>query len=444
MVLFEMTPMLSLVNRQFSDRFAEAGTQVNAYRAAKATTQRKSSTGNYTVSDVTLTAVPVKLDQIFYKSFLLSDYDESRSISELRELHLVPQMKSLSEGINRAILGRVHAFLRQGTPSKRAGRLRQMTSSNAHSFVLEAEEVLTDNLAPMPADGLRTAIVHHTANTKLMESSEFSRADARQGAGTIMTGEVGVVYNTRVIVSQAVNYVKLTDCDVETKAINNAAGYAAGEAGSLTTDGGGTAYVLGEYVVVEGNDQPTFATAATSTTAVTLNEALKLDVVDDAVIHHFNSMTVNGAEAAEHSESIQIDGHTANKNLKKGQIISFGTGVNRHTYTIIEAINTSTTETEILLDRPLEAALSDNDAAFPGPAGSMNPVFHPNALTFVSANMRPVDPGTGATSAVAVLDDVGLRVTRQYSITSGSTQYNIDILAGIAVLDEDLMCVLLA
>lgn len=440
-VLFQETPALGMVDRQFSMELQRAGTQVNAYRAAKRKTRRKDGPDSNTATDVTTIAVPVVLDQYFFDSFFIDDEDEALSVAQLTRLHALPALQTIAQGVSRSILGRVHAFLRQGTPAKRAGRLGKMTKDNAADFILEAEEVLADNNAPL--GGVWAAVVHHTANTKLMRSGTFERMDARGPDGSVMTGRVGKVYNTNVVLSQDVNYVDAASADSEDKAVNNASGYAAGHVTAITTDGGGTAYTVGEYVTIDGNDQPTFATAATATTSVTLNEALKYAVVDDAVIKHYQKCLVNNAAgyAAGYKKVINLDGHASGKNPQVGQIVSFGTGASRHTYTIIEIDASTATTTNVLLDRPLEAALADNADCFPGPAGSMNPVMHREAIAFVSRPMRSKS-GRGVIASVANFDGVALRV--QEADTTNGTEYVVDLLAGVSVLDEDLLCVMLA
>ena len=442
--LFQQTPVLGAVNRQFSNELARAGDQVNAYRPARRKTRRKKGTDAYVSTDANLEAIPVVLDQLFYDSFIINDEEESLTIPDLTSTHLVPAIRTIAQGISRALLGRVPAFLRQGSPTLRAGKLGGMTSANSDQYILEAEEILATNLAPM--EGLRTAIVHQTVNTKLMGNSNFSRVDGRgQDLATVRTGQVGVIYNTAVIMSQDVMFVYGPNANTEDKAINNASGYEAGEAGSLTVDGGATNFTVGEYVVIESNGQPTYVTAATAATAVTLNEELKFDVADNDVVKHYKANAADGAYAVDHEDEIVIDGHDANKNLQVGQIVSFGApGVNRRDYVVIEATNTSSTSTTVLLDRPLEIAVADNDAAFPGPAGAMCPVMHNEALAFVSRPMVAVDPRKGAISAVANYEGVGIRVVMQYDSEAGGTRVNLDILAGISVLDVNLLAVMLA
>jgi len=439
MQLMEMTPAVQSVNRQFAPQLARAGDQVNAYRADRRYTKRKDGADNNTEDDANLTAVPVVLDQYFYDAFVITDEDESLSIAQLTDLFLVEAVRTIARGVDRAVLGRVHAFLQQGTPSKRAGRLGGMTTSNAEDYILEAEEVLADNLAPM--DGLRTAIVHHTVNTKLMGTDVFMRSDARGMDPSVQTGQVGTVFNTRVIMSQNVNYVNSASADTQDGAINNTGGYAAGHTAAMTCTDPGENWEVGEYAVVEGNDQPTYLTATTGTTSITLNEALKYDVADAAVIKHYLHVENEATERAAGYKKTMTFTHNAGKNLQVGQLLSFGT-TSRHTYTIIEVSATTSTTTTVLLDRPLEATVASGADAYPGPAGAMCPVMDSNAIAFVSRPMR--EKNKGAISAVANYEGIGIRVSMQDELASSGTRVVVDLLAGVSVLNEDLCCVMLA
>lgn len=439
MQLMELTPAAQAVNKQFAPQLARAGDQVNAYRADRRVIRRKDGADANTEADANLTAVPVVLDQYFYDAFVITDEDESLSIAQLTELFLVEAVRTIARGVDRSILGRVHSFLREGSPEKRAGRLGGMTTANAETFILEAEEVLAGNLAPM--EGLRTAIVHHTVNTKLMGTDVFMRADARGGSQTVATGEVGTVFNTRVIMSQNVNYVSAAGADTQSSTINNAPGYSAGETGALTVVDPGTDWSAGEYVTIEGNDQPNWVASTASATSITLNEALKYDVADSAVIVHYLTVTNEATERAAGYKKSMTFTHTSGKQLQQGQLISFGTS-SRHTYTIIEVSSTTATTSTVLLDRPLEATVASGADAFPGPAGAMCPVLHRDAIAFVSRPMR--EKNKGAISAVANAGGIGVRVSMQDELASSGTRVVVDLLAGVSVLNEDLLCVLLA
>ena len=437
--LFSVSVAANAVNRQFAPALSQAGEQVNAYRPAKRDTRRKTAAGEYTETDADLIAVPVVLDQYFFDSIVIKDEEAAKALPDLFRLHVRPMIEGIARGLERAILGRVVSFLQQGSPELRAGKLGQISTSNAQTFLLEAEEILQGNLAPL--EGLRTAIVHQSVNTYLMQVEGFQHADKRGEAGTTMVGEVGTVFNTRILRSQNVNYVNATNADTNTAGTVNGA-EAAGTTGAITL-AGGTTPVAGEYVVFEGNDQPTFATAG-GLNSVTLNEALKYAVAASAPVTIYQNCDVNEAAgyAAGYQELISIDGHTANKNLQVGQIVSFGTGGSRHDYTVINATVVSTTETDILLDRPLESALADNDLCFPGPGGAMCPVLDRDAIALVTRNM---DQATaGANAGIASWEGLAIRIVVQYEAKAGGHRVNADLLAGISVLDEDLLCVMLA
>lgn len=440
--LFENCPSLGVVNRQFAPDLAVAGQQVNAWRADRRKTRRKTAADTYTAADANLTAVPVVLNQYFYDSFIIKDEEDALSLPELTRLHLKPAIETIARGVDRCILGRVHAFLRGGTPRKRAGRLDGMTAANADDYILEAEEVLAGNLAPMNV--IRNAIVHHTVNTKLMSNELFQRADARGSGQTVLTGEVGTIFNTRVIVSQNVNYCYGASADTQTAAVNNSGGYAAGSVAAMTVTDPGTNYTAGEFVNIAGNDQPTYLTATTGTTSITLNEALKYAVTDAAVITHYLKCANEATERAAGYQKEMVFTHTSGKNLQVGQLIAFGTGGSRHTYTIIEIAASSATTTTVLLDRPLDATVASAADAFPGPAGAMCPVMDKDAIAFVSRPMRVPASAEGASGAVVNFNGVGLRVVIQYDSSAGGRRVNVDLLAGVSVLDQDLLCVLCA
>jgi len=104
---------------------------------------------------------------------------------------------------------------------------------------------------------------------------------------------------------------------------------------------------------------------------------------------------VKGDFALAHREAIVIDGWIVAPQM--GQLIAFGVGANRRTHTIIESWLSASGEQSIILDRPLEVALADNDDAFPGPVDALNMASHRDSLTLVT---RPLAVPNMTTSAV--------------------------------------------
>ena len=82
------------------------------------------------------------------------------------------------------------------------------------------------------------------------------------------------------------------------------------------------------------------------------------------------------------------------------------------------------------------------DLAFPGPAGAMNLAFHRNAIALVTRPLAIPNNAMGVLAHVGVYNDIAMRVSMQYSVANGGTMVNLDILAGVAILDTNLAVVL--
>jgi hypothetical protein len=180
------------------------------------------------------------------------------------------------------------------------------------------------------------------------------------------------------------------------------------------------------------------------TTAITLVSPLKYAILAAAPFKIYKSNAVNGAFGSGYAKGIAIDGHTANKGPQVGQLLAFGTGGSRHTYTVIATEAVSSTETTVTLDRPLDAALANNDVAFPGPSGSLNWAFHRNSLALVTRPLVTPPQEFGARSGVVSDEGMAIRATMQYNSTKQGLVVTLDLLCGVKELDTNLGAVLLA
>jgi len=72
----------------------------------------------------------------------------------------------------------------------------------------------------------------------------------------------------------------------------------------------------------------------------------------------------------------------------------------------------------------------------------MNMAFHRDALALVTRPLALPNQSMGVMAAVASYNDIAMRVTMQYNSIKQGTVVNMDILAGVAVLDPDLAVVL--
>jgi len=186
---------------------------------------------------------------------------------------MVPAMQVIARGVDRAVLGQVHKFL--SGPAGRVGRLLNLDEENSKDYLLEARKVLNDNKAPVTG---RNLVLGSASETALLKNELFIAADQRGDGGTALeNARLGRILGFDTWMDQNVNDIAEGTSDVATGTVTNAA--AIGATGSQAVTITGYEAQAGEYAVVEGNDQPTYVTAATTaagdTTAVTLHEANK-------------------------------------------------------------------------------------------------------------------------------------------------------------------------
>ena len=422
-ILEENMVMANLVHRDFENEIAKFGDVVNTRKPGEFKVRRKVDGTVLAHQDATATNVPVPLDQWFYESFIIRDGEGSKSFQELKDIYLHPAMLSIARGVDRCLLGRIHAFL--GGPQNRIGRLGCLDETNAKDYVLDAREVLNVNKAPL--DG-RRLVMSPTAETAMLKTELFVAAQKRgDGGAALTTATLGTILGFDTFMCQNVNCP--SSADSEPLALTGAE--AAGYAGALNVTITGTA---GEFVNVAGNDQPTWMADAT-TGAIVLNEPLKYGVTDAAVVTHYKKCAAAASYVAGYSQALTLSGYTAGKAPQVGQLLAFGTGAGRKVYTIIESEDAGST-CAVALDRPLELAVTAADPAFPGPTGSMNLAFHRDSLALVTRPLALPDSRMGVMAAVVPHNGIGMRVLMQYDINAGGTVVNCDILAGVAVLQH--------
>lgn len=429
--LEEKMMIAGLVNRDFEDEVKSFGDVVNTRRPGEFLSGRKVDGDEVVPQDAKLTNVRVPLDQHCIAPFVIYDGEESKSMQELINIHLVPAARSLARQVDRGLLGMVHKYWK--TPDQRAGRLGNLNSSNAKDYILEAREIL--NVNKVDEEG-RHLILSPSSETAVLKTDMFIAANQRGDGGTALeNARLGRVLGFDTYLG--VNTPYITAADTVTGTVTNA--LAAGATGSQTVSVTGYEVNPGEYVNIAGNDQPTYATAATAstnTTAVTLNEALKYATSAAAVLTVYKACDVKGAYATGYSKWITVDGWAVAP--KQGQMISFGTGGSRHTYRIVEAQSLVGGEQMILLDRPLEAMIADNDLAFPGPKGSFNFAFHRDSLALVVRPLALPRVSNGVSAAVVSHNGVSIRIVMQYDAKIQGTRVNLDMLCGFAVLDDTM------
>lgn len=440
-ILEENMVMAQLVHRDFENQIRDYGDVVNTRKPGTFQIRRKKDGDALENQNANATNVRVPLDQWFYNSFTINDGEASMSFQDLVDVYLLPGMQTIARSVDRALLGRVHAFL--GGPTGRVGRLNNLNATNSKDYVLEARQILNTNKA---YQNDRNLVLSPASETALLKTELFIKANERgDGGSALENAELGKILGFRTFLDQNVNSMATgADTDV-TYAVNNSGGYAAGVA-TLTVDTGSNPVAVGEFVNFDGNDQPTYLIAGTDVsgacTSMVINENLKYAVLNDTVVTRYVACAVNGGYNADHTGKILVDGWNTGKAPQAGQMIAFGNSGSRRTYTIIESnLNTSGVQA-IYLDRPLEIALVNDDAAYPGPTGSFNWAFHRDALALVSRPLALPNGRFGVMAQNGVHNNVTMRVGMQYDLKNGGTVVNLDMLCGVAVLDTALAVVL--
>lgn len=431
-VLMSNMVMGNLVNRDFSDMVANFGDVVNTSRPADFSGKRKTDADDVTEQDAVSPNIPVPLDQHFHVTFVIKDGEMSKALPNLVERYLEPAAREMAEKVDQVLCGQV---VRLNTYEE--GRLTEMDSTNADDIVLDANTALDINRAPKAG---RNLVLGPRAQKAALGADLFVSTEKRGDAGTALrTASLGTVYGMDSWMDQNMSYVGVADAQVTTGATDNAE--AAGSTVVETTAADSADITAGCYVVFGGEGKPyRIASKANDPVDLTLTEGLRdpVGAAASVTIYRQGEVDLVAGYAAGWSKEVVVDGHDANKGPQLGQWVTFGTGASSHSYVVIAVTEVSTTESSILLDRPLEASLTDGDAVFYGPAGGYNLAFTRDALALVIRPLVMIPADTGARSFVASFEGMSMRVTMQYDSTAQGMRVTFDLLCGVAVLDDRL------
>lgn len=435
-ILQENMVAANLVYRDFEEYIAKYGDVVNTRKPSEFTAIRKLPTDDVTDQDATATNVPVPLNQGVHVTFVIKDGEESKSFKNLVEEYLKPAMLAQARFIDQIVLGQYPQFL--GTT---AGGLAQMSSSTAKGFMLDLKKVMTQNKAY--EDG-RNLVWTPSSNAEAMKTDLFVAAYANADNGDAMkNATMGRRLGFDNYECQNASSVAVGNTSV-TGAING--GNLTKGSTSLTVNGFSAAITNGAWCTIAGDDTPqqiVSTTGGATPTGLVITPGLRKTISNSAVVKVYTPGAVNQSVsptgyAAGWAKNIAVDGFTVAPQL--GQLVNFGPGL--ATYTIVKGVSSPST-TLITLDRPLDAAIADNDAVCIGPPGDYNFAFHRNAIALVVRPLILPRPGVGAIGAVVNDGGLSMRVVITYDGKAQGHRVTFDMLCGIAILDTGLGAVML-
>lgn len=432
--------MGALVHRDYSSQVASYGDVVNTSRPSDFSGKRKTDADNITVQDAVSTNIRVPLDQHVHVSFKIKDGELSKAAPDLIARYLEPAAREMGEKVDQILCGQVARLLTEGAVA--VGGLQLMTKTNAPDYVLAANTQLDLNRAPRAN---RNLVLGPRAQQAALGADLFVSTEKRGDAGTALrSASLGSVYGLDSFMDQNVNYRAYSASDVEAGVTDGAEAAGATVVETTITY---ASVVVGDYVDIGGRAYRVASVADASGDAdITLDTGLVAAAGSGDPVIHYRSGTVKagGGQSAGYAKEIDVNGFAANTNPTVGTILTFGTGASSHSYTVIATSATSTTESAVLLDRPLDSAIVAADPVFFFPAGGVNLAFTRESIAFVSRPLSLIPSSSGAASFVASHEDVSMRVTMQYDATAQGMIVTFDLLCGVAILDERLACVLLS
>lgn len=442
-ILIESMVLGSLVHRDFEMEFARGGDVVHTRKPAALRSIRKTDSDNITIQDVASTDILVPLDQWFHTSFIIKDGEQTKSFKNLVDFYLRPAIVAHASALDRVLSGQAYRFL-----GNIAGNLGLGSSSTIRGYMVDARTKMNINKAPLEG---RNLVVTPYTEGHMLNTDLFVSAEKVGDNGTALrNASIGRKLGFDVFMAQ--NQPNVAYMDKGTTALNDA-GMVAGD--TVVTLAAGHNVVAGTYLIIAGDNQPQLVLSV-STNDATISPGLTRTATlgmpaSNAVVTRFMPGLVKGAGfLAGWSKEVTVDAFDATNGPQVGQMIRFGADNTAATiastvatYSIIEVTAVGGGEYNLLLDRPLEVALTDNGLAAVGPSGDYNFAFTRNALALVNRPLVEPPPGHGVRTAVAQFGNVAFRVTMGYDIEKQGIIVTVDSLSGVAVLDTALGCVML-
>jgi hypothetical protein len=439
-ILVENMVIANLIHRDFSNEVASFGDVVNTRKPAEFTAKRKTDSDDVTVQDASATNIQVPLNQHLHTSFTIKDGEETKSFKMLRDEYLQPALLSIAQAIDKCILGMSHSFYMNGVG------LVGLTSSNVKDYIIDARKKL--NVLKAPEQG-RNLILTPNVEGEALKLDTFHEADKVGDNGTALReASLGRKFGFNMFMCQNAPSIVAAPVSASTTKVDLSAGYAIGDT-TLHVDTKGDHFNVGQWVSVDGQ-APGIVTAigtiSTQDQDITLDRPLSAAVADDDLVVTGDTGLINQASgsptgyAAGYAKKIVVDGITGAWQVGMG--VKFSTAGSPNVlidgeYSIIEVENSSGNTIGITLNRPLDVAVLNNDVVAVTPNAEHCFAFHRNAIAMVSRPLSPAPRGL-ALSAVASVGGIGVRVTITYNGTSQGVLVTVDLLFGLAVLDEDL------
>lgn len=435
-LLWEQMVWAGIVYRDFDPAIAQFGDTVHTRKVSTFTALRKQNDlDTVTEQDATATKIDVKLNQRVYTTFIIGDGERSKSFKDLFQLYLEPAMAGNARLLDQVVAGQGMQFL-----ANRAGGLGQLTAQNAHDFLIDSRGVMNNNRVSAEARWMGLSSPSET----LMQKTDLFKSAERKGDGGLALREalLGRVagFNNFLSLNTPSPRGGTTATATTTTAAQNA-----GDSTVVVASAANLA--AGAYFTVAGDYTP-LRVASLATLTITTNRPLLRAIASGATVTPMATGAINqsASVAAGDDYATQASGYPVGwaKEIivdgtgvpKVGQLVSFknvsGSVVHTAEYCIVQV---KASGTQIVLDRPLEVAVLDNDIVCYGPDGDYNFGCQREAVALVNRPLALPISGTGVLADSAIFNNMSLRVTIAYDSQKQGTRVTVDGLFGVKTLE---------
>jgi hypothetical protein len=443
-ILWEEMIFPQTIHTDFNNEVARFGETVHTRKPAEFEAQRKQNDlDDVNTSDASSTDIEVVLNQRIYTSFVLGDGEMSKSFQDLVRIYLLPAMRSNARLVDQAIGGQVYQYM-----ANQAGALGTMTTSNSHGYMLDTRNVMNKNKVP---NDQRWFGWTSDAETILQKTDIFKKADEiGDGGRALREAYIGRLAGFNNFYE--LNLPSVSGATQSTATTTTAAVAAGASTVPVTAT---TGMEVGTWITAVGAGNPMQITAI-ATLDLTVSPVPLNGIASGAAVQIYTTKLVDQAAAipAGDKTAAVTDGYPAGWMTdihidstgavvpQVGQLVSFATAGSPNVllagrYCILQVTNTASNDYDILLDRPLETAIANNDVVCLGPDGDYNFAYRRNALAMVNRPLYLPASGIGVKAATGQDNGIALRVTITYDGVKEATRITIGSLFGLKVLDVD-------
>lgn len=378
-VLHQSSIFIKSINRQYDDRFANSGASPSGKIGPTLQIRLPNrftvrSGSTLAVQDITEEKVDLTVSTVKGVDFTMTMTDLTLTIDEFSARYLKPAMSRLAAEIEADALNMANDVFNFVDDDA--------TALSALSY-LKGVQKLDENLAP--DDDSRVALLCPTHSTKIVDAlkglfnPQVNISDNFQN-GTIAKRTLGLDFKKTTLLTN-----HLTGTAAKTTGYTVSGGSQSGAA--ITVTGGTTTFLIGDLVTFAGCNN--------------VHPETKADL---GYLKQFTITANSGASATSLAISPTITLTGARQNVTAaptdtGAVVKLGAGVSE---TYVQSL-----------------------------------LFHPDAFTFVSADLEDVSK-YGAWGARERMDNISMRIARQYDIINDKVPCRIDVLYGYKTVRPQL------